>query len=240
MKSIYRRVILKLSGEALADAKDATILDHEKLVSIANSVAMIRELGVDVGIVVGAGNIWRGRLADKIGIESSTADYMGMLGTVINALAIQSAIEEKGLSCRVLSAINVPQVCEPYYRRKAISHLEKGRVVIFAGGTGNPYCTTDSCAALRALEVNADAILMAKNGVDGVYDADPRTHKDAKKLTRLTLNEMIERQLAVMDLGAAAMLTGKKKTIRVVSMDDPEAFRKVLSGEDVGTTVVDE
>ena len=240
MKSIYRRVILKLSGEALADAKDATILDHEKLVSIANSVAMIRELGVDVGIVVGAGNIWRGRLADKIGIESSTADYMGMLGTVINALAIQSAIEEKGLSCRVLSAINVPQVCEPYYRRKAISHLEKGRVVIFAGGTGNPYCTTDSCAALRALEVNADAILMAKNGVDGVYDADPRIHKDAKKLTRLTLNEMIERQLAVMDLGAAAMLTGKKKTIRVFSMDDPEAFRKVLSGEDVGTTVVDE
>ena len=240
MKSIYRRVILKLSGEALADAKDATILDHEKLVSIANSVAMIRELGVDVGIVVGAGNIWRGRLADKIGIESSTADYMGMLGTVINALAIQSAIEEKGLSCRVLSAINVPQVCEPYYRRKAISHLEKGRVVIFAGGTGNPYCTTDSCAALRALEVNADAILMAKNGVDGVYDADPRTYKDAKKLTRLTLNEMIERQLAVMDLGAAAMLTGKKKTIRVFSMDDPEAFRKVLSGEDVGTTVVDE
>ena len=240
MKSIYRRVILKLSGEALADAKDATILDHEKLASIANSVAMIRELGVDVGIVVGAGNIWRGRLADKIGIESSTADYMGMLGTVINALAIQSAIEEKGLSCRVLSAINVPQVCEPYYRRKAISHLEKGRVVIFAGGTGNPYCTTDSYAALRALEVNADAILMAKNGVDGVYDADPRTHKDAKKLTRLTLNEMIERQLAVMDLGAAAMLTGKKKTIRVFSMDDPEAFRKVLSGEDVGTTVVDE
>ena len=240
MKSIYRRVILKLSGEALADAKDATILDHEKLASIANSVAMIRELGVDVGIVVGAGNIWRGRLADKIGIESSTADYMGMLGTVINALAIQSAIEEKGLSCRVLSAINVPQVCEPYYRRKAISHLEKGRVVIFAGGTGNPYCTTDSCAALRALEVNADAILMAKNGVDGVYGADPRTHKDAKKLTRLTLNEMIERQLAVMDLGAAAMLTGKKKTIRVFSMDDPEAFRKVLSGEDVGTTVVDE
>lgn len=240
MKSIYRRVILKLSGEALADAKDATILDHEKLASIANSVAMIRELGVDVGIVVGAGNIWRGRLADKIGIESSTADYMGMLGTVINALAIQSAIEEKGLSCRVLSAINVPQVCEPYYRRKAISHLEKGRVVIFAGGTGNPYCTTDSCAALRALEVNADAILMAKNGVDGVYDADPRTHKDAKKLTRLTLNEMIERQLAVMDLGAAAMLTGKKKTIRVFSMDDPEAFRKVLLGEDVGTTVVDE
>ena len=240
MKSIYRRVILKLSGEALADAKDATILDHEKLASIANNVAMIRELGVDVGIVVGAGNIWRGRLADKIGIEASTADYMGMLGTVINALAIQSAIEEKGLSCRVLSAINVPQVCEPYYRRKAISHLEKGRVVIFAGGTGNPYCTTDSCAALRALEVNADAILMAKNGVDGVYDADPRTHKDAKKLTRLTLNEMIERQLAVMDLGAAAMLTGKKKTIRVFSMDDPEAFRKVLSGEDVGTTVVDE
>ena len=237
MKSIYRRVILKLSGEALADAKDATILDHEKLVSIANSVAMIRELGVDVGIVVGAGNIWRGRLADKIGIESSTADYMGMLGTVINALAIQSAIEEKGLSCRVLSAINVPQVCEPYYRRKAISHLEKGRVVIFAGGTGNPYFTTDSCATLRALEVKADAILMAKNGVDGVFDSDPRKNPNAKLLADLTYHEVVERKLAVMDLTAVAMLEGKDVVVRVFNMDHPSSFLQVLSGETIGTVL---
>ena len=240
MNPIYKRIIIKLSGEALADSKDGSIFDREKLERIANVVKEIHEAGVEIGIVVGAGNIWRGRMADKIGIEQAQADYMGMLGTIMNGMAIQNALELKGLSTRVMSAINVPQCCEPYIRRKAMSHLSEGRIVIFAGGTGNPYCTTDSCAALRALEVNADAILMAKNGVDGVYDADPRTHKDAKKLTRLTLNEMIERQLAVMDLGAAAMLTGKKKTIRVFSMDDPEAFRKVLSGEDVGTTVVDE
>ena len=201
---------------------------------------MIRSLGVDVGIVVGAGNIWRGRLADKIGIEPSTADYMGMLGTVINALAIQSAIEEKGLPCRVMSAINIPQVCEPYYRRKAIAHLDDGIVVIFGGGTGNPYCTTDSCAALRALEVGADAILMAKNGVDGVYDADPRKNPNAKKIDQISLAEMISRKLAIMDLSAAAMLEGKHVAIRVFSMDDPAAFKKVLMGEKVGTTVIDE
>lgn len=240
MKPIYHRIILKLSGEALADSSDSTILDHGKLQMIGSTVEMIRSLGVDVGIVVGAGNIWRGRLADKIRIEPSTADYMGMLGTVINALAIQSAIEERGLPCRVMSAINVPQVCEPYYRRRAIHHLEKGRVVIFAGGTGNPYCTTDSCAALRALEVGADAILMAKNGVDGVYDSDPRKNPDAKKIDRITLQEMIAKNLAVMDLGAAAMLGGKKKVIRVFSMDDPSSFEKVLTGIDVGTTVIDE
>lgn len=239
MKPIYKRVILKLSGEALADSADSTILDYHKLQTIANTVEMIHDLGVDIGIVVGAGNIWRGRLADKIGIEASTADYMGMLGTVINALAIQSAIEEKGLSCRVMSAINVPQVCEPYYRRRAINHLERGRIVIFAGGTGNPYCTTDSCASLRALEVGADAILMAKNGVDGVYDSDPRTNPNAKKIDTLTLAEMIEKKLAVMDLAAAAMLSGKNMVIRVFSMDDPSAFKRVLFGENVGTTVVD-
>ena len=240
MEPIYKRVILTLSGEALADNKDSTILDHEKLLTIANTVKMIRSLGVDVGIVVGAGNIWRGRLADKIGIEPSTADYMGMLGTVINALAIQSAIEEKGLPCRVMSAINIPQVCEPYYRRKAIAHLDNGTVVIFGGGTGNPYCTTDSCAALRALEVGADAILMAKNGVDGVYDADPRKNPNAKKIDQISLADMISRKLAIMDLSAAAMLEGKHVAIRVFSMDDPAAFKKVLMGEKVGTTVIDE
>ena len=240
METIYKRIILKLSGEALADSKDSTILDQKKLQMVAKTVKMIRSLGVDVGIVVGAGNIWRGRLADKIGIESSTADYMGMLGTVINALAIQSAIEAEGLPCRVMSAINIPQVCEPYYRRKAISHLDKGTVVIFGGGTGNPYCTTDSCAALRALEVGADAILMAKNGVDGVYDSDPRTNPNAKKIDTISLNDMIANKLAVMDFTAAMMLEGKHVAIRVFSMDDPSAFEKVLRGEKVGTTVIDE
>ena len=193
MKSIYRRVILKLSGEALADAKDATILDHEKLVSIANSVAMIRELGVDVGIVVGAGNIWRGRLADKIGIESSTADYMGMLGTVINCIALSNAVSKLGIPTSVLSALEINKVVEPYSNRKALKYLEKNKVVFFAGGTGNPFFTTDTCAALRALEINADAILMSKNGVNGVYDDDPRVNQEAKLIKKLTFQEILNK-----------------------------------------------
>lgn len=237
MNPIYKRIILKVSGEALADKTDGTILDKEKLNLVAQNVKMIRSFGVDVGIVVGAGNIWRGRLSEKIGIELSTADYMGMLGTIINALAIQSAIEENGLPCRVMSSISVNQVCEPYYRRRAISHLNHGEVVIFAGGTGNPYFTTDSCAALRALEVNADAILMAKNGVDAVYDSDPRKNPNAKKIPELKLTELIERKLGVMDLTAAAMLQGKNVELRVFSMEDPDAFKKVLFGEAVGTII---
>ncbi len=237
MKSIYKRVIIKLSGEALADTKDGMILDREKLTNVAEVVSNVCATGTQVGIVVGAGNIWRGRLADKIGIESSTADYMGMLGTIMNALAIQSAIEEKGLRCRVMSAINVPQVCEAYIRRKAMSHLDKGIVTIFAGGTGNPYFTTDSCATLRALEVGADAILMAKNGVDGVYDSDPRKNKDAKMYKELSFHDVVEKKLQVMDLTAVAMLEGKGVTIRVFNMDDPSNFMKVVSGEDIGTTI---
>lgn len=237
MKSIYKRIIIKLSGEALADKKDSTILDHGKLSHVAGVIADIVADGVQVGIVVGAGNIWRGRLAEKIGIEQATADYMGMLGTIINGLAIQSALEEKGLRCRVLSSINVPQVCEPYIRRKAMSHLNKGIVTIFAGGTGNPYFTTDTTATLRALEVQADAILMAKNGVSGVYDSDPRVNKDAKKFDHLTYHEALERKLGVMDLTALAMLDGKPITIAVFSMDDSENFARILAGENVGTII---
>ena len=158
----YKRIILKLSGEALQG--DDGILNHQKLSSVAKIVKDIHDAGVDVGIVVGAGNIWRGRLAEAIGIEQSTGDYMGMLGTIINALAIQSAVEQQGVTCKVMSSINVNQVCEPYIRRKALHHLERGEVVIFAGGTGNPYFTTDTTATLRGLEVGAEAILMAKNG----------------------------------------------------------------------------
>ena len=237
MKSIYKRVIIKLSGEALADENDKLILDANKLKNVALTVEKVLATGTQVGIVVGAGNIWRGRLAEKIGIEPATADYMGMLGTIINALAIQSAIEERGMSCRVMSSINVPQVAEAYIRRKATSHLGKGIVTIFAGGTGNPFFTTDSTATLRALEVGADAILMAKNGVDGVYDSDPRKNKDAKLIKHLTFHEVVERKLQVMDLTAVAMLEGKSVVIRVFDFDSPDSFLDVLEGKDIGTII---
>ena len=239
METIYKKIVIKISGEALADKNNHMILDSEKLMHVAEVVKSVVELGVEVGIVVGAGNIWRGKLAQKIGIEPSTADYMGMLGTIMNALAIQSAIEQSGMPCRVMSAINVPQVCEPYLRRKAVHHLEKKVVTIFAGGTGNPYFTTDTCASLRALETNAEAILMGKNGVDGVFDSDPRVNPDAKILEELTYRELIEKKLGVMDLTAAAMLEGKGVVIRVFNMSDPENFVRVLKGERIGSTIRD-
>ncbi len=235
MGNIYKRVILKLSGEALADKKG--ILDQRKLHTVAKIVKDIVASGVNVGIVVGAGNIWRGRLAESIGIEQATGDYMGMLGTIINALAIQSALEQDGVVCKVQSTINVNQVCEPYIRRRACHHLDKGEVVIFAGGTGNPYFTTDTTATLRALEVGAEAILMAKNGVDGVYDSDPRTNPDAKLIPELSFREVIERKLGVMDLTAVAMLEGKNITIHVFNMENENDFLRVLRGEKVGTII---
>ena len=239
METIYKKIVIKISGEALADKKNNMILDNEKLARVAEVVKSVVELGVEVGIVVGAGNIWRGKLAEKIGIEPSTADYMGMLGTIMNALAIQSAVEQVGLPCRVMSAINVPQVSEPYLRRKAVHHLEKSIVTIFAGGTGNPYFTTDTCASLRALETNAEAILMGKNGVDGVFDSDPRVNPNAKILEELTYRELIEKKLGVMDLTAAAMLEGKGVVIRVFNMNEPENFVRILKGEKIGSTIRD-
>ena len=232
---LYKRIILKLSGEALADKEG--ILDQKKLASVAQIIHTIHDAGVEVGVVVGAGNIWRGRLAASIGIEQSTGDYMGMLGTVINALAIQSAVEQRGLVCKVQSSINVNQVCEPYIRRRAIHHLEKKEVVIFAGGTGNPYFTTDTTATLRALEVGAEAIFMAKNKVDGVFDSDPRVNPDAKLIPNLSFREVIERKLGVMDLTAVAMLEGKDITIHVFNMDREELFMEILNGAKVGTVI---
>jgi len=237
MKTIYKTVVIKLSGEALADSGDKTILDQKKLQTIAAQIAEVVKLGVHVGVVVGAGNIWRGKLAEKVGIEQATGDYMGMLGTIINALALQSAFEEKGLDTRVMSSINVPQVCEPYIRRKAVHHLRLGRVVIFAGGTGNPFFTTDSTATLRALEVGADAILMGKNGVEGVYDSDPRKNPDAKFLKHLTFQEVVEKKLGVMDLTAVAMLESSSIIIHVFNMDDPKSIVEVLQGQDKGSTI---
>ena len=235
MEPIYKRIVLKLSGEALADHKG--ILDQKKLALVANIVKQISDAGVSIGIVVGAGNIWRGRLAESIGIEQAVGDYMGMLGTIINALAIQSAIEKNGIVCKVMSSINVNQVCEPYIRRKAIHHLDRGEVVIFAGGTGNPYFTTDTTATLRALEVGAEAILMAKNKVDGVFDSDPRVNPEAKLIPELSFRELLERKLGVMDLTAVAMLEGKDIKIHVFNMEQEESFLKVLHGEKIGTII---
>ncbi len=236
-KTIYKRIVLKVSGEALENEQDHSIYDEKKLKAVANVVKDAYDLGVQISIVVGAGNIWRGRLADKVGIERSTADYMGMLGTIMNALALQSSLESLGIKTRVMSTINVPQVCEPYIRRKAIAHLEKGNVVVFAGGTGNPYFTTDSCATLRALEINADSIIMGKNGVEGVYDSDPRKNKDAKLLKKLTYTEVMTKKLAVMDLTAVAMLADSDVKIHVFNMSDPKSLLKVLQGEDIGSTI---
>ena len=237
METIYKTIVLKLSGEALADSRDKTILDAKKLEAVAATVARVEKMGVHVAVVVGAGNIYRGKLSEKIGIERSTGDYMGMLGTIINALALQSAFEERGLDTRVMSSINVPQVCEPYIRRKAIHHLNNGRVVIFAGGTGNPYFTTDTTATLRAREVGADAILMAKNGIEGVYSDDPRLNKAAEFLPKLTYREVIERKLGVMDLTAVALLEDSDIKINVFDMEDPENIVKVLEGEKIGTVI---
>ena len=188
-------------------------------------------------MVIGAGNIWRGKLAKSIGIESSTADYMGMLGTIINSLALQSALENEGVQCRVLSSIHVEQVAENYIRRRAIRHLEKGRVVIFAGGTGSPYFSTDTTASLRAMEIHADTIFMAKNGVSGVYDSDPKVNANAKLIKHLTFDEMLNKKLAVMDLTAVSLIKDSPIVIRVFDMKDTKNLLQVIKDQSIGTTI---
>lgn len=232
----YKRIILKLSGEALAN-KDGTILNPEKLNVIAEAVKAMHEQGVEIGIVIGAGNIFRGKISSKIGVDRTNGDYMGMLGTIINCIALSSALEKIGVTTRVMSAVEVNKIAEPYIYKKAIAHLNCNKVVLFAGGTGNPYFTTDTCASLRALEINADAILMAKNNVDGVYDSDPKLNKNAKFLKTLTFKEVIDRNLAVMDQTSITMLMGQNITIRVFNMENAENFMKVIHGEDIGTTI---
>ena len=232
----YKRIILKLSGEALAH-KDGTILNPEKLNVIAKAVKAMHEEGVEIGIVIGAGNIFRGKISSKIGVDRTNGDYMGMLGTIINCIALSSALEKIGVTTRVMSAVEVNKIAEPYIYKKAIAHLNCNKVVLFAGGTGNPYFTTDTCASLRALEINADAILMAKNNVDGVYDSDPKLNKNAKFLKTLTFKEVIDRNLAVMDQTSITMLMGQNITIRVFNMENADNFMKVIHGEDIGTTI---
>ena len=233
----YQRILIKLSGEALADNQAKTILESDHLSSVARSIKRIHGRGIQVSIVVGAGNIWRGKLARSIGIESSTADYMGMLGTIINALALQSALENEGVQCRVLSSIHVEQVAENYIRRRAIRHLEKGRVVVFAGGTGSPYFSTDTTASLRAMEIQAQAIFMAKNGVEGVYDKDPKTFADAQLIPVLTFDEMLNKKLEVMDLTAVSLLKNSEIIIRVFDMNQEGQLEAVLDDASIGTTL---
>ena len=232
----FHRILLKLSGEALmGDLEYGT--DAEQVKRIAEQISATRAHGVEVAVVVGAGNIYRGLEAAARGMDRATGDYMGMLATVLNALTLQDALEKVGEHTRVLSAIDVKEVAEPYIRRRAERHLEKGRVVIFAAGTGNPFFTTDTAAALRALEIRAEAILMAKNRVEGVYDADPATDPDANFIPELTHREAIERGLRVMDSTALSLCMDNNLPIYVFNMADPRNIDRIVSGERVGTLV---
>lgn len=231
------RVILKLSGEALSNG-DSQAIDPEKVRAIAKEVKMAYDLGkFEIGIIVGGGNIWRGKTASEMGMERSSADYMGMIATILNALALQNAIEELGVETRTMTSLNIPQVAEPYIRRKAISNFEKNRIVIFGGGTGNPYFSTDTTSALRAAELGAKRILMAKNGTDGVYDKDPRKHKDATKYTQLTHQEVLELGLGVMDSTASALCKDNNIEIVVFDMNQPGNIKRAAAGEAVGTRI---
>lgn len=236
MRPKYKRVILKLSGEALAGDKGFG-LDENTLDSIAEQIKEISVLGVEVAIVVGGGNFWRGRSGK--GMDRTTADYMGMLATVINALALQDALESIGILTRVQTAVEMRQIAEPYIRRKAVRHLEKGRVVIFAAGTGNPYFTTDTTAALRAAEIEAEVILLAKK-VDGVYDSDPRLNPNAKKFHELTYINVLNKGLGVMDSTATSLCMDNNIPVIVFGLEEPENIKKVVLGEKIGTFVREE
>lgn len=231
----YRRVILKLSGEALAGSQGFGIA-HDMLVAVAEQVAEVRKLGVEVALVVGGGNIWRGISGSSQGMDRANADYMGMLATVMNALALQDALEKTGVATRVLSAIEMRQVAEPYIRRRAIRHMEKGRIVIFAAGTGNPYFSTDTTAALRAAEIEAEAILMAKR-VDGVYDSDPLKNPNATRFDKLSYLDVLSRGLGVMDSTATSLCMDNNIPLIVFDLNTKGNILKAVMGESIGTYV---
>jgi len=236
MKDIkYKRILLKLSGEALAGPEGYGI-NAQRAAEIALRVRQVHELGVDVAIVIGAGNLWRGKVGLEMGMDQATADYMGMLGTVMNALALMDAMEKCGVDTRVQSAIEMRTVAEPYIRRRAIRHLEKGRVVIFGGGTGNPFFSTDTAAALRATEVGANVLIKATK-VDGVYDSDPSTNSKAKKFDRLTYIETLNLRLEVMDSTAVSLCMENKLPILVFNLRDEGNIRRVVTGEHIGTVI---
>ena len=232
----YRRILLKLSGEALGGVEGQGI-NPEAVHDMACQVAEVQQLGVEVVIVVGGGNIFRGLQGSEKGIERATGDYMGMLATVINALALQDALEKQGVATRVQSAINMTQIAEPFIRRRAVRHLEKGRVVIFAAGTGNPYFSTDTAAALRANEIGAEVVLKATK-VDGIYDKDPKKHADAKRYDQVSYTTALEKQLKVMDAAAFALCMDNKMPIIVFDFFKPHNLRNVVLGKKVGTQVV--
>ncbi|MBU1020628.1 MAG: UMP kinase [Firmicutes bacterium] len=234
---LKKRIIIKLSGEALA-GEHGKAIDPLRVREIAREIKDAYDLGnLEIGIIVGGGNIWRGKIASEMGMERSSADYMGMIATIMNALALQNALEELGLSTRTMTSLNIPQVAEPYIRRKAISNLEKGIIVIFGGGTGNPYFSTDTTSALRAAEIGAKVILMAKNGTDGVYDKDPRKFKDAIKYHTLSHHEVLENNLQVMDSTASALCKDNNIGIIVFDMNEKGNIRRAASGEDIGTRI---
>lgn len=232
----YKRVVLKLSGEALAGESSFGI-NPSVIKSIAGQVKEIAELDVEVAVVVGGGNIWRGKIGSEMGMDRATADYMGMLATVMNSLALQDSLEQLGIETRVQTSIEMRQVAEPYIRRRAIRHLEKKRVVIFAAGTGNPYFSTDTTAALRAAEIEAEVILMAKNNVDGVYSADPRIDKNAVKYEELSYLDVINEGLAVMDSTASSLCMDNDIPLIVFSIMEKGNIKRVITGEKIGTIV---
>ena len=235
-QAFYRRALLKISGESLKGSSGSGI-DADAVQYLASQVGEAHALGVELAIVIGGGNIWRGEAAEKQGMERATADYAGMLATVINALALQDALEKRGIDTRTQSALQMQAVAEPYIRRRAVRHLEKGRVVIFAAGTGNPYMSTDTASALRALEIEAEVLLMAKFNVDGVYDSDPHINPAAVRFDDLDYTEALERELAVMDSTALTLCRENKLPIVVFDMFKPGNVGCILSGDKIGTTI---
>lgn len=232
----YKRVLMKLSGEALAGDQGRGI-NPLFVKQVAEEIKEVHDLGVEIAIVVGGGNMWRGEAGAELGMERSQADYIGMLGTVMNALALQDSLENLGVPTRVQTSIEMRQIAEPYIRRKAVRHLEKNRIVIFAAGTGSPYFSTDTTAALRAAEIDADAILMAKNGVDGVYSADPRTNPDAEKFDTLTHLDILNKGLQVMDSTASSLSMDTDMPLIVFNFNETGNIKRVVEGENIGTTV---
>lgn len=232
----YNRIILKISGEALAGEK-GTGIDPTVIKKLAHEIKLVHEMGVQIGVVCGGGNMWRGETGAKLGMERAQADYMGMLATIMNGLALQHGLETAGVQTRLQTSISMRQVAEPYIRRVAISHMEKNRVVIFGGGTGNPYFSTDTTAALRAAEINADVILMAKNGVDGVYTADPNLDPSAKKFAELTQLDMISKGLQVMDRTASSLSMDTHIPLIVFNVNTPGNIKRVVEGENIGTII---
>ena len=236
MATKYKRVLFKLSGEALAGGKGFGI-DSEVVTKITSQIVEVVKQGVEVAIVVGGGNIWRGKTGEELGMERATADSMGMLATVMNSLALQDALEQKGVDTRVLTSVEMKEMAEPYIRRRAIRHLEKGRVAIFAAGIGNPYFSTDTTAALRAKEIGAEAILMGKNGVDGVYSADPKIDSTATKYDKLSYMDIMNKGLTIMDSTAITFCMDNHLPIIVFSIDDADNIVKVVSDSNLGTII---